>query len=88
MERKAQVYFAWFNVLIILKILSGSINSVSNDNLCFVLAHCAYHRIMFSSKDVSRAQTQHTSSQTAQRDCSEEVRVEPGYTGALHKLGN
>ena len=43
---------------------------------------------MFSSKDVSRAQTQHTSSQTAQRDCSEEVRVEPGYTGALHKLGN
>ena len=50
MERKAQVYFAWFNVLIMLKILSGSINSVSKYDLCFVLAHCAYHRIMFSSK--------------------------------------
>ena len=57
MERKAQVYFAWFNVLIMLKILSESINSVSKDNLCFVLAHCAYHRIMFSSKLVLERRT-------------------------------
>jgi len=40
---------------------------------------------MFSSADIPRAQTQHTGSQTAQRDCSEELRVEPGYIGALHK---
>lgn len=37
-------------VLIKLKILSGCLNSVSKDSLCFTLAHYAYHRIMFSSK--------------------------------------
>ena len=45
-------------------------------------------RTVFSLVDVLRAQTQHTGSQTAQRDCSEEVSEEPGYIGALHKPGN
>ena len=38
---------------------------------------------MFYLVDSLRTQTQKTASQIARRDCSEEVREEPGYMGVL-----